>query len=371
MNEDIKEIVENGLNGFKSKLNEFEEEITSIKTDLISFGQNNAEGYSASHGSPVNFISKLTASNELKEFASNRGLKSVSIGFNTPLPKLLVKSVVGDTTGAGNNLLSVQGHRDPRLGENPQRRLTVFDVLPRLPVTSNSFEFNILDSYVNAAAYQTSEGATKSEGSMPTDLVTAPICTVAHWIKASEQVLADVPALSSQIDSLMRYGVLAKASAEIINGATSGKIQGLVTQATAYPYLGTTPLADAIGSAITYLDTIGWEASLVIIHPSDWFDIQSERSTTEKEYVAGGWSVPNPRTIWGVQVITDPSVSPGNPLILDASQVAILDRLDARVEFGRSGTDMVENKITVLAELRAGLAVFSPSAVLVLSAETD
>lgn len=370
--EDIKEIVENGLKKFDDKFADYEEQLQGLNATINAIGQKSLTGYSPeSHNKASNHIAKLVNSPELKDFAQNRGIKSASVSFNNPITTLLVKSVVGDVVGSGNDLYAVQAQRGNGLGENPQRRLTVFDVLPRLPVNSNAFEYNVLDGYINAAAYQTKEGATKEEASMPTDLVTAPICTIAHWIKLSEQVLADTPVLSSQVDNLMRYGVLAKASAEIINGSTVGKIQGLVTQATAYPYLGITPLADAIGAAITSLDSVGWEANLVIINPSDWFDIQSERSTTEKEYVAGGWSVPNPKTIWGVQVVTDPSVSPGNPIVLDVSQVAILDRMDARVEFGRSGTDMVENKITALAELRTGLAVFSPSAVLVLTSETD
>lgn len=77
--------------------------------------------------------------------------------------------------------------------------------------------------------------------------------------------------------------------------------------------------------------------------------------------------MPNSNSIWGMRVITDPAVAQGNPLVLDSSQVAILDRMDARIEFGREGNDMTTNQVTALAETLIGLAVFSPSAVLVVT----
>ncbi len=299
----------------------------------------------------------------VRNFANDRGVKSVNIKIDNSLP-VLVKSVVGDVAGAGNNLLNTQAQRDTRLGEARGRRLSIFEALPRLQVSSNSFEYNRLDAYTNAAAYQTKEGAAKNEGAMPTELATAPICTIAHYFKLSEQVLADTPALQMQVQNLLQYGVLAKASAEVIAGSTVGKIQGLATQATPFVATGSPTLADAIGKAATALDTTGWNADIVVMHPSDWFAVRSERTVTEKDYVAGGWANGAEQTIWGMAVVTDPSVTVGAPLVMDSTQVAILDRMDARVEFGRSGDDMTTNRITALGECRVGLAVFSKSAVL-------
>ncbi len=312
---------------------------------------------------PAGTLVTFGSDEAVQAFAADRSIKSANVRIDMALP-LLVKSVVGDSGASNDAPYSVQPQRDGRLGGSPMRRLTVFDVLPRLPVTSNSFEFNSLDNYSNAATYQSQEGAAKQEGDMPTVLVTAPITTIAHYFKLSEQVLSDAPALQMQVENLLSYGVLSKASAEIIAGATSGKIQGLVTKATTYVATGGPELADAIGAAGTHLDVSGWNANLVIMHPLDWFAIRSERSLSENAYVAGGWATAGTPTIWGMDVVTDPSVSQGHPLVLDRSQVAILDRMQARVEFGRSGDDMIKNLVTALGELRAGLAVFSPSAVL-------
>ena len=127
---------------------------------------------------------------------------------------------------------------------------------------------------------------------------------------------------------------------------------------TVFPTSIALDLADAIGTTMTSLDAEGWQADLIILHPNDWFTILSERSADD-EYVAGGWATFNPNSIWGMQVITDPAVLQGKPIVLDSTQVAILGRMDARVEFGREGNDMTTNLVIALAEARIDLAVLA------------
>ncbi|WP_051439476.1 phage major capsid protein [Bordetella petrii] len=370
MSKEIAEVIEEhgkAVSEFKTRaegrLERIEGKLASVDSAIMELAQK-AEGFRGMpHGKKTGPLDELKSSPELQAFAKNRSVKSVNVPINGSLVE--IKAVVGDVAGSGNDLYNVEPQRDSRLANNPMRRLSVFDVLPRLQVSSNSFQYNALDQYTNAAAYQTQEGAEKAQGNLPTELVTAPIVTIAHYIKLSEQVLDDAPALTQQVSTLLRYGVLAKASAEIIAGATVGKIQGLATQATQHQVPGTMALADAIGSAATALDVEGWNADTVIIHPNDLFAIRSER-TTDEGYVASGWVGGNEQTIWGLRAVSDPSVTEGEPLVLDSSQVAILDRMDARVEFGRSGDDMINNLVTALAEARLGLAVFSPSAVKII-----
>lgn len=155
----------------------------------------------------------------------DRSQKSASVALDCNIT-MLRKSVLGD---AGVEQWDVNAQRDHSIYVNPRRVLSLFDVLPSLQVTSNAFEFHRLDSYTNAAAYQAAEGAAKAAGTMPTALISAPITTIAHYFKASEQVLSDVPMLQMQMSSLLQYGVMAKAESELVIGATAGKIQGLLT----------------------------------------------------------------------------------------------------------------------------------------------
>lgn len=355
---DVNQRLEKTANDHKALNERFESTITEICQKMDCAGD---IGTQSSFGNSSRGLFKQIHADAGLAALRNRTTKGATIVLEGTSLAMVAKALTGDGQVGS---IDVPAQRDPRLGEMVGRALTVFDVLPRMPVTSNSFEFNQLDSYTNAAAYQATEGALKAETTMPTSLQSAPITTIAHFLKASEQVLADSPALEQQIRSLLNYGVLGKASSEIIAGATAGKITGLATVATAYAAAAGTALADAIGGAITALDTMGWRAGLVLMHPTDWFAIRSERTATEKAYVAAGWSTAGQNTIWGVPVVTEPSVVAGSPIVLDPAQVAILDRQQPVVEIGRDGDDFTKNLVTIRGELRIGLAVFSPSAVL-------
>lgn len=374
MSHEITEVIEQhgkAVNEFKARtddrLGKVESQLSSIDSAITELSQKSAATGFCPDGGDTNPLSAIGKSAEVKAFAADRSMKSANVPLTGSLTE--IKSVVGDVAGSGNDLYSVQPQRAAGIRNVATRRLSIFDVLPRLQVGSNSFQFNALDGYSNAATYQSKEGAGKTQGALPTELVTAPVMTVAHFLKLSEQVLADAPALQQQVSSLLAYGVLAKASAEIIAGSTAGKIQGLATQATAFTATVGSTLADAIGQAATALDIAGWNADTVILHPSDLFAIRSERTTDG--YVASGWIGGSEQTVWGLRAVADPSVTAGSPIVLDSTQTAILDRMQTRVEFGRSGDDMVNNLITALAEARVGLAVFAPSAVLKVSIATE
>lgn len=356
------DVVKTGLAEVERKMNDkLDAALTEIAQKMDGAG--NLDGNTGPDKRGKGRIPTIANDAAVKMFASDRSMKSANVAIDSPLNVLIKAAVVGDVSTGGDTVYNVQAQRDPRLAGVAERRLSIFDALPRLRVSSNAFEYNRIGAYTNAAAYQVNEAAAKAQGDLPSSLISAPITTVAHYFKLSEQVLADAPALQQQVSNLLTYGVLAKASAEILAGSTAGKIQGLATVATAFASTSGASLADGIGEAMVALDIAGWNPDLAIMHPSDWFAIRSERTATEGDYVANGWAGAAEQSVWGLRVVTDPSIAAGSPLVLDSQQAAILDRMQTRVEFGRSGTDMTDNVITALGECRVGLAVFAPTAI--------
>lgn len=246
----------------------------------------------------------------------------------------------------------------------PQPRLSLLDVLPIVPVTSATYEFVRLDGYINGAAYQKEEGEEKAEGSMPTKMERAEIATIATWIPASLQVLQDNDQLEGQINTLMSVGVRQKLEAELINGAGgAGEILGFKKQATAAGITTGKP-ADRIGAALTDLKAEGWNPNVIVMNPRDWFAIESERAEDgDGQYVIGTPRDPAPPSLWGTPVVVTNGMPQGEALILDTSVAALLDRQEVTVEASRhDGDNFRRNMVTILAELRAGLAVFAPTA---------
>ncbi|MNZ25672.1 Phage capsid family protein [compost metagenome] len=309
----------------------------------------------------------LRAFTESEQFGGfKRGMPSTG---QVQLGNISIKALTNQGAGvAGSTGYNVQAERMDGLFNDPRRRLSLLNILPFLVVSTGTFEYLKLSGYTNSAAFQLEEGAEKAQGNVPTVVEQSQIATVAHWCQASVQVLDDAPALAQQVGSLMEYGLLAKLEAEIVSGtAGQGKIKGLVDHAIDFVVTGTPTPADAIGQAATSMEADGWSPGLILLNPADWFGIASARDTAG-QYVLGSPRDPSPAGLWNVPVVTTPSLAKGTALVIDPAQVAVLDRMSPTLLASREANGgFTKNMVTILAELRAGLAVFAEGAVLAVN----
>lgn len=344
-----------------------ESQIAALNASIIDLAQGGPSSILPHGTAKKSMLAQLLADESITAFRTGATKNKVLFNTKSGVEIVTKSTLVGDTAGSSEDGYNVQAQRFLGLANDPRRRLSLIESLPRLRVTSNTFEFNALDGYTNAASYQANEGALKAEASMPTDLKSVSIKTIAHFLPVSEQVLADVPALQQQIDSLLRYGVGSKLERELIVGTGSpGQIGGLTDTGNFIvwsPSTSTLNTADKIGEALASLDAAGWAGNLIVLHPNDWQAMRSERAETGGEYLAGSWNNPAAPNVWGVPVVTSPYITEGNAIVLDTSQVALLERQDATVQMGWIEDQFARNVVTIRAELRAGLAVFSPTAV--------
>ncbi|TWH77296.1 HK97 family phage major capsid protein [Azomonas agilis] len=284
-----------------------------------------------------------------------------------------LKALTNEGQGAeGSTGYAAQPQRAEGLYNDPRRSLTLLSVLPSLPVTSSTFEYMRLATANNLAAFQIKEGDQKAETNYGMELETANIATVAHWTKASAQVLDDTPALSQKLLSLLEYGVLAKLEAELILGVGGqGRINGLFSLSTSFTPSGVVnqydmPPADRLGAAVVHLQASGWVAGLILMNPVDWHLLASERDA-DGQYVLGSPRDPSPLSLWGVPVVLSPSCPRNAAMVLDPAQIAILDRQSPTLMASREdGNNFTSNMVTLLGEMRVGLAVFASGAVLLV-----
>lgn len=360
--------IEDGLEGIKTDLDaRIDRKFDKLAQEMSASENAHLLGDGRGNRGNRNMLATLANDAGIQALA-NGNTKSAMVKLEGGVSLLTKSTIVGDTEGTSEDGYSVAPNRSSILANDPRRPLSLLDYLPRIRVTSNKFEYNRLTGYSNAAGYQTSEGALKPEASIPTDLMTANVATIAHWVPASEQVLADAPALQAQVRNLLGYGVLSKLERELILGAGgAGEIAGLTDSGNFTAYTGAQSgdsLADAVANIEASMLAAGWRPNLVIVHPDDWRDARRERADSGAGvYLAGSWRDPAPPSIWGIPVIVNAAVSAGNVLVLDTSQVAVLNRTDVTVELGRINDQFARNVVTLRAEMRAGLAVFSPGAV--------
>lgn len=280
--------------------------------------------------------------------------------------RFAVKTVTSETSGTGGAGDLIVPQRRPGIVRQPDRQLIIRDILSVGRTTSNSIEYVQETGFYNNAA-PVAEGALKPESSLEFELKSTPVRTIAHWLQASKQILQDVPALASYIDTRLRFGLAIVEEDQILSGDGTGQnLLGLIPQSTPFDTArirsGDTRI-DVIRRAMTQVRLAEYRADAIILHPSDWEEIELTK-TNEGAYV---WA--NPRgllgpTLWGLPVIDSTAVEEGEFLVGNFQMAAMLwDREDAVVDISTEDRDnFVKNMVTIRAEERLALEVSRPEA---------
>lgn len=246
------------------------------------------------------------------------------------------------------------------------RALRVSDILPQGTTSSNMIEYTRELAFTNNAA-ETAEGASKPESSLTFELVQSPVRTVAHWLKASKQVLDDAPALASYIDTRLRYGVEYRLDAQLLNGDGTGQnISGMRDSGN---YQVNTPVSgenglDTINRAIYKVAENNYAATAIIMNPSDWGTLSRLKvGSGDNRYIIGDPLGMISATLWGLPVVVT-NAMPAGYFLTAAFPIAYQqwNRTGAVVEmFEQDDTNVQKNLLTVRAEIRATLATYTPA----------
>jgi hypothetical protein len=248
-----------------------------------------------------------------------------------------------------------------------QRPLRVLDLLKVGTMNENTFPYTQETGSLDAGVAETAESATKpSAGQTLTDqLATAQ--TIATWMKIARQALADVPALQSVIDSRLQYMVRRRLETQVLNGDGSGSnLTGILnTSGIGKVVFNSAELpADQILSGITAVLLADGMADGIVMYPTDWQAVLKAKGSTTGMYYSGGPFQMTPQMIWGVPLVPSQAIPVGKSLVADFEIGALLlIREGVQVLMSDSDQDdFIKNRITILAEMRAALAVWRPPA---------
>ncbi|WIC86847.1 phage major capsid protein [Agrobacterium tumefaciens] len=277
--------------------------------------------------------------------------------------KATLTSLTTDAAGSVGD--AIANTRLPGLLALPQRRLTVRDLLSQGQMDGNTLEYVKETGFVNNAA-PVAQGAAKPSSDMKLDLVTTSAKVIAHWMKASKQVLSDISQLRSIIDQRLLYGLAYVEEAQLLNGDGTGQnLNGIIPQATAYsaPITLSSPTSiDMIRLMMLQAALAEYPATGVVLHPSDWAWIETLKDTTGRYIIGNPQGTINP-TLWGLPVVATQAMTVDKVLVGAFKLGAqVFDRWDARVETGFVNDDFTKNLVTILAEERLALAVYRPEA---------
>lgn len=247
-----------------------------------------------------------------------------------------------------------------------QRRMTVRDLLSQGQMDTSSLEYVKETGFTNSAA-MVAEGSAKSQSDLTFDLVTTSAKVIAHYMKASRQVLDDISQLRSIIDQRLLYGLAYKEESQLLNGDGTGQnLNGIITQATAFSApisLADAQMIDVLRLAMLQAALAEYPATGHVLHPTDWAYIETLKDG-EGRYIIGNPQGMITPTLWGLPVVTTQSMTV-RKFLTGAFKLGaqIFDRWQARVEVATENEDdFIKNLVTVLAEERVALAVYRPEA---------
>lgn len=246
--------------------------------------------------------------------------------------------------------------------------LTIRELFTTIPVTSNMVNSLREASWTNSAA-EVSQGAAKPESDLTTEQYNVPITTVAHWIKVSNQLLADAPAMVAYIDTRARDGLAQRIDAQLLNGnGTSPNLSGLTDSGnfTAYTATSSDLLVDAINRAKWALWATGNVPDVCIVNPADWGAMERTREGAGTgAYLYGAPGTAGMMNPFGMRIVVSNHMTPGKFLVANIAQSCELyARQGATVEMGYVNDDFTKNLVTIRVEERLGLGVRRPSAIL-------
>lgn len=286
--------------------------------------------------------------------------------------RIELKAAIINATGQNQPL--VADMRVPGIIANPNRILTIRDVLPVGRTGSNLVQFTKENVFTNSAGPQydstspaASENVTKPESGITFTLANAPVVTLAHFIPVSRQVLDDAPQLESYVNSRLSYGLKLEEEDQLLNGSgLSGNISGLLTSGNNVAYnraaTGDTRI-DTLRKAVTQAALAEYPVDTIVINPADWEGIELTKATDGQYIVANPMNM-MPATIWGKRVVATNSIASGTFLVGAFMMGAqIWDRMDAAVQISyEDGDNFKKNMATLLAEERLALTVYRPAA---------
>jgi HK97 family phage major capsid protein len=271
-------------------------------------------------------------------------------------------ALVADITG------TTAMRRGDHQGIVPQlrRRLSVLDLIPTGTMDANTFPYT-QESGSFATAVETAEGSAKPEAALTLTDQEAIAATIAHWLKIRKQALSDTPALQSIIDGRLRYGVLRRLEAQVVNGDGAGANMRGILQTSglgAVTFTAGALIADQILKGITTVFLADAEATGIVLNPIDWQTALLAKAAGDGHYFSGGPFEVTPQQMWGVPLLPSVAVAQGTALVGDfAIGVMLLIREGVNVLLSDSDQDdFIKNRVTMLAEMRAALPVFRPAA---------
>jgi HK97 family phage major capsid protein len=251
--------------------------------------------------------------------------------------------------------------------------LTIADLIPSAPTTSNKVRV-LVETVASAGSIGVvPEGAAKPEAALEFDEVDEPVKKIASFLPVSDELLSDAPGIQAYLNSRLALFVRTQEEAQLLNGAGNlNNFTGLLTRVPVgnrfiVSDADAPNAADHIFAAIVKAQESFLDPDTVVIHPADWAELRLTKDQNEN-YVAGSPFSNGPaqpgETLFGRRVVVTSAMEEGLALVGAFGTAAQLYRRGGlTVEASDSHEDFFRlDMVAIRAETRLALAVHRPEA---------
>jgi HK97 family phage major capsid protein len=302
--------------------------------------------------------------------------KAATLGSVLTDSKLYADFVSGHTRSVSASLAAittpgngVPAYRVPGVVGSPEQTFDVERAFSHVPTASNAIEYLKVSSETNAAA-AVAEGAAKPESAYTFSVATAPVRTIAHYVRVSRQLADDAAAVTAYINNRLAYGLDVAVEKQLIAGDGTGQnLSGIFTTGNFTDHgLTTANFAnaselDVVRRAATLLRMANFTPSVVFLNPLDYDALIGEKDK-QGRYMLANPTAENTQNLWGLRPILSSQITSGQFIVADAAQGAtIYDRMSTEVGMYEQDADNVtSNLITIRAEKRLAFAIENTAA---------
>jgi HK97 family phage major capsid protein len=283
------------------------------------------------------------------------------------------KALVYSATGVGGGFVTPD--YQPGLIDLLQRPLTLLDIIPTTPTTSNTISYVREDTFTNSAAMvaeasaTTGTSGTKPESTIAFSRQTATVQTAATWIPVTNAMLADAPAIRGVIDQRLMVMLEQALETQILSGNGSGaNFTGILSSGLSTIGKGSDYPQDAIYKALVTVAVTGEaQPDTIVMSPLDWQTLrlarESASTATPGSYLMGPPSVVGADTLWGLRVIISQALTAGTALVGSFRLGGMyFEREGGTIRSGLINDQFVRNMQTLLVEARGAWVTFRPTA---------
>jgi HK97 family phage major capsid protein len=274
---------------------------------------------------------------------------------------ILDTKAVGTMTEAVNLTGDITRQYANQVYALPSRKVHMRSLLPIGTINQGLFTFPYESGGEGDPAAQT-QGSSKAQVDFDITMKDAAAQYIAGYVRISRQMLDDIPAMTSFLQSRLLEKYLVAEDAQILSGnGTAPNLQGILPVATAATGAATVDVEQLV-QAIAQLETSNYSATGILVNPTDWAAIMNTKNTNAAYSLPASTVVTTDGnvSIAGIPLYKSTAIAVDKFVVGDWSMGAqIMQNQGIAVQFSEmDGDNFTKNLITVRVEARIALPIY-------------